>query len=148
MMYRSHSKKYKVVKESGFRSNEKQDSGFYFTILHYPTIICDTQKLPIWFSETPEEIRKQNIEGFIKDFKKRKEGFSPDIIVDTSRVVNSHIYDIFYYNEIIGERPFNILSASTQHKDRSVRFAIQSNVHSREDFYDLAMGILKGIKYR
>jgi hypothetical protein len=144
-MYRANSKKYKIVEETGF-FHEELDSGFYFTITHYRHISCDTQSLPWNITQTKEQIRKMNIEYFIKDQKEKTQKGAPEAIVDTSRMINNNIYDVFYEQDEYGKNPFNILTASTKFNSRFIGFTIQSNVHPRDSFYDIAMDILKSIR--
>ena len=150
VLYRSNSKNYDIIKESGFFHGEELDSGFYFTIGHYPVIQCDTQGPPSWDLNpmSSAKILEQNIGYFIKDLSKRTEGEAPEVLVDTGRIINDHEYNILYFNELLGHNPFNKLTASTEHNNRSISFTIQSNVHSKDSFYLIAMNILKSVKIK
>ncbi len=155
IMYRSHSSNYEVITESGFLSMTHLDSGFYFTISHYPGIDCDTSREYVDNRPSPSKTHKQRIEEYIKYME--SSGSRINITIDTSRIINKNFYDIFSYTsdniyKILAEDSsktetvtFNVVTASTVYKNRSIGFNIQSNVHQRDSFNIIAMNILKSV---
>jgi len=155
-MYRSHSSKFDVITESGFLPDTHLDTGYYFSISHFPWISCDTSS-EYFYTDSPStsEIKKRRFEEYVKEL---EDYGGTKVIFDTSRVINDNKYRIFYFteknyfkiqeNDSSRVKPvsFNVLSATTKYKYRRISFVIQSNVHQRDSFYNIAMNILNSVR--
>jgi hypothetical protein len=158
--YRSHSRKYKVITEDGFLHDSHLDSGFYFTISHFTSMICDSQLID-W-----KPVKKTSLHRFDRFFKYVMNGFNdqtPNKVdnknIEETRLINGNDFLIYYtadtnyYKSIDKNSPaeaviFNALYSSTYNKGHHVRFSFKSNVHPKDSFYFLAMDILNTIKFK
>jgi len=136
MKYRFHSKKFRIVKETGFFHSISLDTGLYFTIEHSPHASCD------------ENIAmSQKYSNFTHKHKDINPNFT--FTSDTGRIYNGIKYYIFKYIEPVFNPStnkltnFNHVEALTKVKNRNISFHFQSNVTRPDSLNRLAENILK-----
>jgi len=134
--YRFNSRKYRIVKETGWISSDVIDSGFYFTISHSPNYSCDSGKsftlIPQWFRQK-QQIRNPRLYNYLYS--------------DSNFIVSNRQCYLFIYigSNHRSTKNFDMVTAYTVFNSRLIQFEFKSNIMTRDTFIHKSLTVLKSI---